>query len=398
MTSSPLPPPVPYPFPAAKLDLHPAYAELRRKTPVAPVRLPDGRDAYLVTRFEPAREVLGGPAFSRAGAIGRAPSARRPEGFLTDLDPPDHTRLRRCISPAFTPRRIRQQRPMVERIAESLLDAMAATGPPADLIQALALPLPIAVIAEMLGVDAADQHQFAQWAEAFLSHAAYSHEQVRHASEAMTAYLAARLDQRRDHPAGDLLSHLAAATETGKLGRAEAVNLAVGLLVAGFETTASQIGNFAYTLVTHPQWQQQIHQHPDLLPTAIEELLRLVPLGTEAGMARVATADVTVAGVRIRAGDTTLAARAAAARDETVYPDPNEFRLDRTHQPQHLAFGYGAHYCLGAHLARLELQIAIGGLLRRFGTLRLAVPEEDLVWKQGLAVRGLRTLPLSWGT
>ncbi|MFC6929514.1 cytochrome P450 [Actinomadura yumaensis] len=204
------------------------------------------------------------------------------------------------------------------------------------------------------------------------------------------------MDRRRAEPSGDLLSALVhARDEEGGLDEDELVNLGVGLLIAGYETTAGQIANLAYTLLSRPERWARLAADPDLLPTAVEELLRFVPLGSDTGMPRVAARDVELGGVRIAAGDVVHVARAAANRDESVYTDPETLVLDRADNP-HLAFGHGIHHCLGAHLARLELTAALGGLLRRVPALRLAVREDELRWKEGLAVRGLRELPVTW--
>jgi nocardicin N-oxygenase len=392
-------PPQSYPFDEpSRLDLNPAYREMRQTAPVARVHLPTG-SGYLVTGYEEACRVLrDSSVFSREAAHDRHPSALRPESHLTDMDPPRHTRLRRSIAKQFTPRKVERWRPRAEQITRELLEAMAAAGPPADLIQGLALPLPVTVISELLGVDPADKDQFATWADRFLSHRAYTKQQVDEAHRAMSAYLADKFAQRRTRPRGDLISHLAGpgAVESG-LTQDEMLGLAVGLLVAGFETTANQLGNFLYILLTHPTEQRRLREQPELLATAVEELLRFVPLGSEAGMPRVAMRDVTLGGVRIRTGETVLVARLAANRDERLLPDSEQMQLDRTRRlPHNLAFGYGTHHCLGAHLARMELTVAIGELLRRFGPLRLDVDERELRWKTGLAVRGLVQLPAAW--
>jgi nocardicin N-oxygenase len=390
-----------YPFgPPAKLELHPNYDALRRTNPVARVRVcPVGQEThqgYLVTRYEDARRVLSAQEFSRARAVGRHPSAMRPEESLVDTDDPDHQRLRGCVASAFTPRQIRRRRPRIQQITDDLLDAMAAAGPPADLVASLALPLPVTVIAELLGVDKAEQDRFAGWSARFLSHNAYDRTAVAQAHEEMSRYLRARLEQRQVDPRDDLISRLAGAVAAGNMTHAEAVNLAVGLLVGGFETTASQLTNMIYVLVTHPDQQRRLCDRPDLLPAAVEELLRYVPLGSQAGMPRVTVKDIRLGDILIPAGETVLAARAAANRDHAAFPDPDTLILDRQQPLPHLAFGYGTHYCLGAHLARTELQVAIGTLLSRFGPLRLAVEESALKWKEGLAVRGLHRLPLTW--
>jgi nocardicin N-oxygenase len=314
------------------------------------------------------------------------------------MDPPEHTRIRKLVVRAFTRRRIEQHlRPRVEEITNSLLDTVEEHGPPADLVDELALPLTVTVICEILGVPADDRRQFRTWADAFLSTTAFTPRQIADAYKSFTGYLASLIAEQRAQTGSQLLADLIRARdEDGQLSETELVNLGVGLLVAGFETTANELANVTYVLLTHPDHMQQLREHPESLPTAVEELLRWVPLGASAGMPRVAIEDVLLGGVLIRAGETVFAARPAANRDEHAFPDGETLDLCRQPQSQHLAFGYGTHQCLGAHLARAELQIALGSLITRFPRLRLAIPQTELRWKTGLSVRGLRELPVSW--
>ena len=392
------------PFPVAslgrdRLDLDPVYRRLRAGGPVTRVRLPDGSSGWLVTGWAEARRVLADPVFSRERAVGRSGAARR-ETFLTDMDPPEHTRVRRHAVRTFTHRRVQRLRPRVREVVAGLLDAMEAAGPPADLVQALSLPLPIRIIGELLGVPEQDRDRFQGWSDAFLSVSAHTPEQVREAHAALDAYLTELIARRRAEPSGDLLSALVHARDdlgpdAGGLSEDELVALGVGLLVAGYETTAGQITNLTFTLLTRRGLWERLAALPELPPAAVEELLRYVPLGADTGMPRVATADVELGGVTVRAGETVLVARPAANRDPSAFPDPEDLVLDREDNP-HLAFGHGIHHCLGAHLARLELNEALGALLRRFPSLRVAVPEDELRWKTGLSVRGLHDLPVTW--
>lgn len=383
-------------FGRSKLDLDPRYGWFRRNEPVAKVRLPDGAEAWLVTRWEDARRVLADPVFSRALAVGRQTGVPRRETLITDMDPPEHTRVRRSAVRSFTHRRIQRLRPRAQQIVDGLLDAMAGHGGPADLVERLALPLPVTIICELLGVPAGDRQLFQSWSDAFLSVTAYTPEEVQAAHAGLDGYLKRLIAERRSEPAGDLLSELVhARDEAGTLSESELTNLGIGLLIAGYETTASQITNLAYVLLTQRVEWERLVDRPELLPGAIEELLRFVPLGSDTGMPRVAAKDVRLGGVLVREGETVLVARPSANRDESVFPEGETLRLDRVDNP-HLAFGYGIHHCLGAHLARMELQVAIGSLLSRFPQLRLAVPEPQLRWKEGLLIRGLRELPVQW--
>ncbi len=360
------------------------------------VELADGASGWMATGWEEARRVLADPVFSRARAVGRAPGAHRRETFLIDMDPPDHQRIRRLVVPAFTHRRVQRLAPRVDGLARDLVAAMAAAGPPADLVRDLALPLPITVIGELLGVPPQDRDRFQGWSDAFLSSTAYSREEIEAAHAHLDGYLSELIAARRDEPSDDLLSELVRARdEDGGLTEPELVNLGVGLLVAGYETTANQLTNFVFTLLTRRDLWDRLVAAPALLPTAVDELLRCVPLGTETGMPRVAVRDVELGGVLVRAGETVYAARPLANKDATVFDDPERIVLDRPENP-HMAFGHGIHHCLGAHLARLELGASLGALIARLPSARIGVPRAELQWKTGLSVRGLHALPLTW--
>ncbi|WP_395108083.1 cytochrome P450 [Actinomadura sp. SCN-SB] len=384
-----------YPSQQPRLDLDPMFAQLRHSEPVTRMRFPTGQEAWLVTGYQHARRVLSDPIFSRAEATSSVIGP--PEANLTAMDPPEHTRIRRLVVGPFTRRRIERWRPRTQQITDELLEAMIDGGAPADVVEGLAFPLPVTVICELLGVPPGDRQQFGAWADAFLATTAFTPQQITGARQALADYLAGLIAQRRQHPRDDLLSTLIRARDVdGALSETELVNLGVGLLVAGYETTANQITNLTFTLLTHPEQLQRLRHHPDQLPSAIEELLRFVPLGADAGMPRVATQDVQLGGVLIRAGDTVYVARPAANRDEGVFPHGETLDLSRDPQVPHLAFGYGIHLCLGAHLARMELQVALGTLLARLPGLRLAIPADRLRWKTGLLVRGLTELPICW--
>lgn len=373
-----------------KLDLR--LAELHRAGPVSQVRLPDGSSGRIASGWVEARRVLAGPEFSRARPVARTPGAHRRETFLTDMDPPDHGRIRRIPVPAFRRRRVQSLTPRVDALADSLLDAMIAAGPPAGLV----LPLAITAIGGLLGVPARDRDRFQGWSDEFPSTTAFTSEQIGAAHVHLDDYLTELIAERRVAPSDDLLSELVRARdEDGALSEPELVNLGVGPLVAGYETTANQITNLACTLLTRRSLWDQLAVAPSLLPTAVDELLRFIPLGTEAGMPRVAVRDVELGGPLVRAGEVVYAGRPATNREGAAFRDPEQIVLDRTDNP-HLAFGHGIHHCRGAHLARLEPRVALGALTARLPTARIAVAGTDLQWKAGLSVRGLRTLPLTW--
>ncbi|WP_280489577.1 cytochrome P450 [Nocardia carnea] len=391
-----------YPFGApTRLDMDPLYAKLRREEPVSRVELPYGGQGWLVTRYDDVRTVLGDPRFSRAATVGRedvpraTPAPAQPDSLLS-LDPPEHSRLRKLVAKAFTSRRVAELRPRTRQIVDEKLGEMERAGAPADLVQGLALPLPVTVICEMLGVPAGEQHRFRDFSDAILSTTAYTREQIEAARGSLEGYLAEQVAQRREHPTDDLLGALVAARDDeDRLSERELVNLGVGILIAGHETTANQIANFTYVLLTQREYWDQLRADPELIPGAVEELLRHTQLGAGGGQPRVATEDVVLSGVTVRAGEAVFVHTQAANRDEAVFDDPETLDLTRQRNP-HIAFGYGAHHCLGAQLARVELQVAMEALLERFPGLRLAVPEDEIPWKSGLLVRGPEKLLVSW--
>ncbi|MGW0246350.1 cytochrome P450 [Nocardia goodfellowii] len=391
-----------YPFgEPVRLDIDPLLARLRRTEPVARIQLPYGGEGWLVTRYDDVRLVLADPRFSRARAVDREDLPRStpepPRGdSLLSMDPPEHTRLRKLVAKAFTSRRVEQLRPRAQQIVDEHLAAIAASGPPADLVRQLALPLPVTLICEMLGVPTEHQHRFRDFSDAILSTTAYTRTQIAAARAELETYLAELIAQRRAEPADDLLGALVAARDNDdQLSETELVNLGLGLLIAGHETTANQIANFTYVLLTEPGHWDLLRREPDLVPRAVEELLRHVQLGSGGAFARIATEDVTLSGVTVRAGEAVFVNTQAANRDESVFAEPDELDLTRISNP-HMAFGHGAHHCLGAQLARLELQVAMSSLLRGFPGLRLAVPLDEVPWKRGLLVRGPEELLVTW--
>jgi cytochrome P450 len=365
------------------------------------VRLPHGEDCWLVTRYADVRAVLGDPRFSRAAALDhdvpRLSERTDDAGGILSTDPPEHTRLRRLVAKAFTTRRVEQLRPRVVEIADGLVDAMVAAGAPVDLVEAFAVPLPVTVICELLGVPYADRHQFRIWSEAVLSTTALPPATIREYRDALDGYMSGLIARRRAEPSdADLIGALVKARdEDDRLSEREMVQLAVGLLIAGHETTASQLPNFTYALLTHPDQRKRLRAQPELVPAAVEELLRWVPLGASSAFPRYATADVELSGGTVRAGEPVLASVAAANRDPRAFPDPDTIDLDRE-RVAHVGFGHGVHHCLGAPLARLELEIALRTLLTRLPDLRFAGAESDIPWKQGLFVRGPRELRVAW--
>jgi cytochrome P450 len=315
---------------------------------------------------------------------------------MISLDPPEHSRLRRLVAKAFTMRRIDQLRPRVQQIADGLVDTMVTEGPPTDLVRDFGLPLPIAVMCELLGVPFEDRSDFRRWADAYLSTSKFTREQVADSRAQLREYVAALTAQRRHEPQDDLLSALVAARDAeDRLSEEELLTMAETILVAGHETTATQIPNFVYLLLTNPDQLTALRADLDLVPRAVEELLRYIPAGAGSSQPRYALEDVELGGVTVLAGEPVVVDRSSANRDETVYSDPEELDLTRKEAP-HIGFGHGAHHCLGAPLARMELQVTLHTLLIRLPGLRFADSADDVVWKSGVSTRGPERMPVTW--
>jgi cytochrome P450 RapN len=389
-----------YPFgPPEGLKLNPNYAQLRAE-PLARVEMPYGGEAWLATRYEDVKFVLADPRFSRAEAVGKdVPRVMPPieqETSILSMDPPEHSRLRKLVAKAFTARQIERLRPRTQAIVDELLDEMIAAGAPADLAESLAWPLPITVICELLGVPVEDRDKFRVWTDQLLSLAGAEIEQIHQARASLDGYLAELIAQRRVEPTEDLLGQLVLARDEGeRLSEGELVTFGVTLLVAGHETTANQTGNFVYLLLNEPELWQQLVADPDLVPAAVEELTRFVPLGSSAAFSRIATEELELGGQLVRKGESVVTHVGSANRDGAIFDRPDEINLTREQNP-HVGFGHGVHHCLGAPLARLELQLAVGTLVRRLPGLRLAVPADDVAWRVDRLVRGVRALPVAW--
>ncbi|MGX4691751.1 cytochrome P450 family protein [Streptomyces sp. JNUCC 63] len=396
---------------------YPAYAWLREHAPVHKTRLPSGVEAWLVTRYTDAKQALADQRLSKnpahhdepAHAKGKTgiPGERKADlmTHLLNIDPPDHTRLRRLVSKAFTPRRVAEFAPRVQELADGLIDRFAARGT-ADLIHEFAFPLPIYAICDMLGVPREDQDDFRDWAGMMIRHGKGPRGGVARSVKKMRGYLADLIHRKRQAlpaeptPGEDLISGLIRASDHGEhLTENEAAAMAFILLFAGFETTVNLIGNGTYALLTHPEQRDRLQRslaegERDLLETAVEELLRYdgpVELATW----RFATRPLTVGGQDIAPGDPVLVVLAAADRDPERFTDPDVLDLGRRDN-QHLGYGHGIHYCLGAPLARLEGQTALATLFTRLPDLQLDAETSDLRWRGGLIMRGLRTLPVSF--
>ncbi|MGW9043006.1 cytochrome P450 [Streptomyces lydicus] len=389
--------PLSYPFNVPEsLELADEYERARNRPGLLKVRMAYGEPAWLVTRYAEARFVLGDQRFSRAASAlhdePRQSEGRRTSGIL-GMDPPDHTRLRTLVAKAFTVRQVEKLRPQVVALTHELLDELEAAGPPADLVDRFALPIPVAVICRLLGVPPEDRPRFRVWSDAALSTSSLTSEEFDANQEELRAYMRQLIQEHRRAPQDDLMTALIDARDTGdRLSELELVDLCVGILVAGHETTATQIPNFVLALLDHPDQLALLRERPDLIGNAVEELLRFVPLGSGASQPRYATEDVEVGGTLVRAGTPVLVAVGAANRDALRFDTPGTLDIARSGN-QHLGFGHGVHHCLGAPLARLELQEALGALLARFPKLHVA---GDVEWKSQMLVRGPRVLPVGW--
>ena len=393
--------------PQFKADPFPYYARLRAEAPIKRVLLPTGEQVWFVTRYDDVVSVLKDERFAKdtANALTPQEAARQPwfrrmfrslKRNMLETDPPDHTRLRALVAKAFTPRLIEQMRGRIRRLTEHLLDKVQSRGR-MDLIRDYALPLPSTIIAEMLGVPPADRYQFHRWSKAVIEAGASTWGLVKAVPNVMLfiRYLRKIIKNRRANPQDDLISALTRVEEAGEtLSENEMLSMVFLLLVAGHETTVNLIGNGMLALLEHPQQLEKLRRDPGLMKTAVEELLRFT-CPVETATERYAREDVTMAGVTIRRGEMVFPVIASANRDERQFPDPDA--LDITREPnRHLSFGIGTHFCLGAPLARLEAQIALGTLLRRMPDLQLAVSPKVLRWRGGLVLRGLESLPVTF--
>ncbi|MFH8807066.1 cytochrome P450 [Streptomyces hygroscopicus] len=394
------PPPFPFPIRSA-LDPSPEYARLRAEKPVSRVTLPSGDTAWIVTRYEDVRFVFNDARFSRQAATRPEapklmPGVEGDPDSIVSKDAPDHTRLRRLVAPAFTVRRIEGMREGIQSTVDGLLDTMEEAGKPGDVVSSLAGPLPIITICDLLGVPPADRDRFREWSDTMFRTSPDELETAVGARNALIGYLAAMVQERRAKPADDLLGVLIAARDNDdRLSERELISFAGGLIVAGYETTANRLANAVLVLLRNPGQLELLRADPELIADAVEELLRFIPGGAAGGLMRVAVEDVAVGGELIRAGDGVIAITNSANRDESVWDSPDRFDIIRK-PGSHTSFGHGIHHCVGAQLARLELQIGIGTLLRRFPGLRLAVPEAELPWKKNVVIHALEALPVTW--
>lgn len=384
-------------------DPAPGLLELHRNGPLAKVALWDGNTAWAVTRYEEQHELLTDPRISSDASRPGYPhiSAATREVVTTtpgigQLDDPEHARLRRMLIGKFTVRRIEHLRPAVQRIVDDVIDELLAGPAHADLVDAFALAVPSLVICELLGVPYAD-HDFFQHHSKIILRRDQTPEDTGRAQRALLDYLSALIAEKTANPADDLLSTLALEqVATGSISTRQLATIGMMLLIAGHETTTNMISLGTLALLSNPDQLALLQDagEPAEVVTAVEELMRYLSV-VQAGLRRVARADIELGGQVIRAGEGIVLPAELANRDQRKFPDPD--RLDLTRDARgHLAFGFGVHQCLGQSLARMELHVAYTTLFRRIPTLRLAVDPDDLSFAHEQFIYGLHELPVAW--
>jgi cytochrome P450 len=391
------------PGPEFGQDPHSFLGSLRAAGPVHRVLLPDGTESWWVTRHEEVaaciadhqrfssqvhRAVESAKIQNSQALIRKDPTLRF---TMINRDPPDHTRMRKLVVQAFSARRVDALRPRIEARAQRLLEALAGREDAVDLVKNYAFPLPVGIICDLLGVPESDSQYFGGLINRLIG--AAGGQQALESIAALKQFMTDKLDDKRAHPADDVLTGMVqAAAESGLLSREELPAMALQLLTAGHETSIYLISGGILRLLQHPDQLEMLRQDPSLLPNAIDELLRFDPPPVP-GVFRYATEDVNVSGTTIPKGSLVILSLAAANRDPDHCPSPDKLDVVRQHI-EHMAFGGGIHYCLGARLARLEGEIAIGSLLSHFPRLRLAIPFADVRWKPLNFLRGLTELPV----
>ncbi|WP_030564617.1 cytochrome P450 family protein [Streptomyces aureocirculatus] len=401
-------PAAPAPLDGLMTDPYGTYARLRESDPVRRISGPDGSPAWLVTRYDDVRAALTDERLSvdkRHALPGSYRGFSLPPALdanMLNMDPPDHTRIRRLVVKAFTKRRVENLREPVRNTADRLLDAIERDAVErdaveregrADLVAAYAEPLPIATICDLLGVPATHRRDFTDWTDALIAPDPARPHRAKDTVVAMLGFYTGLIADKRKAPGDDLLSDLIAARDEGdRLSEDELTSLAFLLHFAGYENAVQLIGNSVLALLTHPHQLAALRADPARLAGAVEEFMRY-DTSAVFSIRRFAREDVTIGGVTVPAGETVFLGLGSAGRDPDRFPDPD--RLDITRDAGgHLALGHGIHHCVGAPLARLELTVAIGALLERFPRLALGVPEQELRWRPSMRARGLLALPV----
>ncbi|ACY15049.1 cytochrome P450 family protein [Haliangium ochraceum] len=381
---------------------YPRLARLREAAPVCAITMPDGARAWLITRYDEALQVLKDarvtnepPGGMHPGAMHSGTLERLMSPNMIFMDKADHRRLRGLLAKAFTPRFAEGLRPAVQQLADELLDAVAARGR-MEFISDFAFPLPITVIADMLGLPQEDHQRLRDWsAVLFDSIGAHDGADREQQANEFAGYVKELIAHKRREPADDLISKLVQAEQDGeRLDEQELRAMIVLLIFAGHETTVNLLGNGLLALFRQPEQLEALKRDPSLVPNAVEEMLRFCGPATMLAP-RYAREDMQIGGVTIAKDELILLSVAGADRDPAAFSDPESIDLRRP-TPQHLAFGQGMHICIGAPLARMEAQVAFTTLLKRFPELRLTVPVDEVVWRGNFALRGVEALPLAF--
>ncbi|MEU6357229.1 cytochrome P450 [Streptomyces sp. NPDC047072] len=381
-------------------DPPPGLRKLQEEGPLAKVRLWDGTEPWLVTRYAEQRAILGDARVSadtdqpgyppKAGSDGSEGKL----GFIM-MDDPEHARLRRMVTAPFAIKKIEAMRPAVQKIVDDLIDGLLAGPNPVDLVEAFALPVPSLVICELLGVPYEDHELFQENTKTMVRSTATPEERGA-ATREMAGYLAGQITKRLAEPQDDLLSSIAGRVPTGELTHRQATEMALLLLIAGHETTANMVALGTAALLQHPDQLALLREtdDPKLVASAVEELLRYLHI-THLGRRRAVTEDIEIGGQVIKAGEGVIMVNEIGNRDPEVFADPD--RLDITRDARrHVAFGFGIHQCLGQPLARMELQVVYSTLYKRIPTLKLACALEDVKFKNDAFIYGVHELPVAW--
>jgi nocardicin N-oxygenase len=379
----------------------PLYAALRADRPVCPVTSADGKPAWLITRYDDAKQALTDARLTRGDTMDeqtvQAMGVAGPAGrtALIYADPPLLTDSRKLISRYFNGRRVESLRPRAQQIVDALIDGMVELGGPLDLLDNFARPLPMQIICELLGIPVSDSDRIRASVDVLMATGGREPTEVREAFGFVYGYLSRFIGQLRAAPGEDLLSDLIGA-DGGEdpLTDSELVGLAMLLFVTGHETTMTQIVNSCLVLLQSDEQRAKLLAEPELIDSCVEELLRFVPLG-HAGLPFAASEDLEFGGAQIAKGELVFVSKLSANRDSAEFTDADQLDITRT-QNRHIAFSHGPHYCLGAALARMELQVAIGTLFRRLPELRLAVEPAELDWRTDSIQRGPHALPVTW--
>lgn len=385
------------------LRFDPFLARMLAEEPVARIRMPYGEgEAWLVTRYEDVKFVTSDPRFSRAALPGRPVPKMTAHNIPMDravsfADPPEHARVRNVVAKTFSASSIDSLRPDAERLVRTLVDDMVTGGTPGELVRRVISPFPAVMIGRILGVPEADLPRMVGWAETVLSVApdrAAAERTSRIKAEA-AGYFRSLAARRQADPTDDLMSVLAAAVAEDRLTEEELLALAVLLQFNGWHAVRNNSAMMVYALLTHPDLWARLRADPGLTPRVVEELLRFVPHKSGLGQPRITTTDVEVGGVLIPADEVVYVSYFTANRDPEVFPAPDRIDIDRPPTP-HLSFGYGPHYCMAPHLARMESEVLLRVLAERLPRLRLAIPAERVRWPSNVLIRGPVELPVDW--